>query len=145
MISLPDRIQKSTERAEQAVSKLKALQALQPEWTRLQRLRSAVLKTIEAKAKELEVQVAGKAHAAAELHDQKHELESILQVWPCDKLSMQRKQDFPSSDMIFLKHDLSQICNHYENCMEVENAKIQETQTTCCGAQLMRMLANQFI
>ena len=93
LLSLPDRIQKSTERVEQAVSKLKALQALQPEWTRLQKLRNTVLKATEAKAKGLEVQVAGKAHAAGDLHEQKHERESVLQVCACtDLLSQSMKR-----------------------------------------------------
>ena len=80
MNNLPDRIQKSSERVQQAMGKLKALQALQPEWMRLQKLKTTVIKAVEGKARQLEVEVAGKAHAAGELHDRKHELEAALQV-----------------------------------------------------------------
>ena len=83
MMSLPSRIQSSAQRVDQAISKLKALQALQPEWACLQKLQNTVLKKLEAKAKELEVEVASKAHAAGDLHDQRHELESVLQVGLC--------------------------------------------------------------
>lgn len=76
-------IQKTTARAEAAMTKLRALQALQPDWAYLKNLKEAVLKSTDARQKELEVHVAGKASAAADLHEQRDALDATLQVKAC--------------------------------------------------------------
>ena len=81
LMALPDRIDKSAQRANNAMNKLKALQSLHPEWTRLEKLKNTVVRAAEAQAKELEIEVASKAHHAGELHEQRHELDSVLQVF----------------------------------------------------------------
>ena len=66
-----------------AETKMRALRALQPDWTRLKTLQSTIIRATEARQRDLEIEIAGKASAAGDLHDQKGAIEADLQVCYC--------------------------------------------------------------
>lgn len=80
IVSLPRLIQKQDALLSKAEQKFKALKALQPEWVQLKSLQETGIKTTEAKLRALDIEMAGKASATADLHDQKVGMEAELQV-----------------------------------------------------------------
>ena len=80
---LPRLIERSSAALGKAEARLKALKGLQPEWTQLRRLQTDVIPSTEARLRELEVEVAGRASATADLHEQKTSMDATQQVCSC--------------------------------------------------------------